>query len=117
VNLFGRSDRVRASCQRVRDPPRTHNARICIRLRAVTSISEMLTAEDREAISGAFGVPVISMFVSTEGLAGHSEPGGAVSAFASDDPLPRLHLRQVRDGLAPKRPGCGYCIQHPPRPG
>jgi hypothetical protein len=44
----------------------------------------MLTAEDREAISAAFGVPVINMFVSTEGLAGHSEPGGGVCTFASD---------------------------------
>jgi hypothetical protein len=44
----------------------------------------MLTAEDREAMSAAFGVPVINMFVSTEGLAGHSEPGGGVCTFASD---------------------------------
>jgi phenylacetate-CoA ligase len=58
--------------------------RLRLRLRAVTSISEMLTAEDREAISVAFGVPVINMFVSTEGLVGHSEPGGQVLTFASD---------------------------------
>jgi phenylacetate-coenzyme A ligase PaaK-like adenylate-forming protein len=58
--------------------------RLRLRLRAVTSISEMLTAEDREAISAAFGVPVINMFVSTEGLVGHSEPGGLVLTFASD---------------------------------
>lgn len=32
--------------------------RLRLRLPAVTSISEMLTAEDREAISAAFGVPV-----------------------------------------------------------
>ena len=58
--------------------------RLRLRLRAVTSISEMLTAGDREAISAAFGVPVINMFVSTEGLVGHSEPGGQVLTFASD---------------------------------
>jgi phenylacetate-CoA ligase len=58
--------------------------RLRLRLRAVTSISEMLTAEDREAITAAFGVPVINMFVSTEGLVGHSEPGGLVLTFASD---------------------------------
>jgi phenylacetate-CoA ligase len=58
--------------------------RLRLRLHAVTSISEMLTAGDREAISGAFGVPVINMFVSTEGLVGHSEPGGQVLTFASD---------------------------------
>jgi hypothetical protein len=44
----------------------------------------MLTAEDREAVSAAFGVPVINMFVSTEGLAGHSEPGGGGCTFVSD---------------------------------
>jgi phenylacetate-CoA ligase len=58
--------------------------RLRLRLRAVTSISEMLTAGDREAIRAAFGVPVINMFVSTEGLVGHSEPGGQVLTFASD---------------------------------
>ena len=58
--------------------------RLRLRLRAVTSISEMLTSEDRAAISAAFGVPVIDMFVSTEGLVGHSEPGGLVLTFASD---------------------------------
>jgi hypothetical protein len=69
-----------------------------LRLRAVTSISEMLTAEDREAMSAAFGVPVINMFVSTEGLAGHSEPGGGVCTFASD----HLHRRVRRR----RRPPC-----------
>jgi phenylacetate-CoA ligase len=44
----------------------------------------MLTPGDREAISGAFGVPVINTFVSTEGLVGHSEPGGMMLTFASD---------------------------------
>jgi phenylacetate-CoA ligase len=58
--------------------------RLRLRLRAVTSVSEMLTPEDRQAISAAFGVPVTNAFVSTEGLAGHSEPGGLVLTFASD---------------------------------
>jgi phenylacetate-coenzyme A ligase PaaK-like adenylate-forming protein len=58
--------------------------RLRLRLRAVTSVSEMLTPEDREAISGAFGVPVINTFVSTEGLVGHSDPGGMMLTFASD---------------------------------
>jgi hypothetical protein len=58
--------------------------RLRLRLRAVTSISEMLIAEDREVISVAFGVPVINMFVSTERLVGHSDPGGQVLTFASD---------------------------------
>jgi phenylacetate-CoA ligase len=58
--------------------------RLRLRLAAVTSISEMLTAQDREAIGAAFGVPVINMFVSTEGLVGHTDPGGVVFTFASD---------------------------------
>jgi phenylacetate-CoA ligase len=58
--------------------------RLRLRLRAVTSVSEMLTPADREAISAAFGVPVVNAFVSTEGLVGHSEPGGLVLTFASD---------------------------------
>ncbi len=58
--------------------------RLRLRLSAVTSMSEMLTAEDRAAISEAFGVPVINMFVSTEGLVGHTDPGGLMLTFASD---------------------------------
>jgi phenylacetate-CoA ligase len=58
--------------------------RLRLRLRAVTSVSEMLTADDRQVISAAFGVPVINAFVSTEGLVGHSDPGGLVLTFASD---------------------------------
>jgi phenylacetate-CoA ligase len=58
--------------------------RLRLDLQAVTSISEMLTPADRQAIASAFGVPVINMFVSTEGLVGHSEPGGIELTFASD---------------------------------
>jgi len=58
--------------------------RLRLDLQAITSISEMLTPADRQAITSAFGVPVINMFVSTEGLVGHSEPGGTVLTFASD---------------------------------
>ena len=80
--------------------------RLRLRLRAVTSISEMLTAEDREAISGAFGVPVINMFVSTEGLVGHSEPGGGLFTFATDACLAECvddAGRPVPDGTASAR--------------
>jgi len=44
----------------------------------------MLTSEVREAIHAAFGVAPIDMFASTEGLVGHTEPGGTVFNFASD---------------------------------
>ena len=52
--------------------------------RSVTAMAELLTAEDRAVIGDAFGVPVTDQFVSTEGLAGQSEPGGPVLDFASD---------------------------------
>ena len=80
--------------------------RLRLRLRAVTSISEMLTAEDREAIGVAFGVPVINMFVSSEGLVGHSEPGGQVLTFASDTCIAECvdeAGRPVPDGMTAAR--------------
>jgi phenylacetate-coenzyme A ligase PaaK-like adenylate-forming protein len=58
--------------------------RLAIAPRSVTSTSEQLTAGDRAAIVAAFGVPVINQFASTEGLAGHSDPGGFVLTFATD---------------------------------
>jgi len=58
--------------------------------RWVTSIAELLTPADRAVIERAFAVPVIDAFVSTEGLAGHSEPGGSVLSFASDMCLAEL---------------------------
>jgi phenylacetate-CoA ligase len=58
--------------------------RLSIAPRSVTSISEALTAADRAVIERAFALPVIDSFVSTEGLVGHSEPGGSVLTFASD---------------------------------
>jgi len=58
--------------------------RLRIAPRSVTAMAELLTAEDRAVIGDAFGVPVINQFVSTEGLAGQSEPGGSMLDFASD---------------------------------
>jgi phenylacetate-CoA ligase len=58
--------------------------RLRIAPRSVTSVAELLTPADRAIIERAFAVPVIDAFVSTEGLAGHSEPGGSVLRFASD---------------------------------
>ena len=72
----------------------------------MTSVSEMLTPEDREAISAAFGVPVINAFVSTEGLVGHSDPGGLVLTFASDTCIAECvddAGRPVPDGTASAR--------------
>jgi len=64
--------------------------RLRITPRSVTSIAELLTPADRAVIERAFAVPVIDGFVSTEGLAGHSEPGGSVLRFASDMCLAEL---------------------------
>ena len=58
--------------------------RLTIAPRSVTSIAELLNPADRAVIEQGFGVPVINSFVSTEGLAGHSQPGGSVLSFASD---------------------------------
>jgi phenylacetate-CoA ligase len=64
--------------------------RLRIGPRSVTSLAEVLTPADRAIIERAFGVPVINAFVSTEGLVGHSEPGGSVLTFASDMCLTEL---------------------------
>ena len=61
-----------------------HAGRLQISPQAITAISELLTDQDRNAIREAFGVPPVSGFVSTEGLAGHTQPGGAVMRFATD---------------------------------
>jgi phenylacetate-CoA ligase len=58
--------------------------RLRLNLRSVTSMSEAIAPAERAAVTESFGVPVIDMFVSTEGLVGHSEPGGTVLTFASD---------------------------------
>ena len=58
--------------------------RLRISPQTVTAMSELLTEQDRTAIREAFGVPPIDQFVSTEGLVGHNEPGGAVLSFATD---------------------------------
>ena len=61
-----------------------HAGRLQISPRTITAISELLTGEDRNTIHGAFGVPPASQFVSTEGLAGQTQPGDAVMRFATD---------------------------------
>jgi phenylacetate-CoA ligase len=57
---------------------------------SVTAMGEQLTETNRAVISAAFGVPLINQFTSTEGLVGHSEPGGTVLSFASDTCLAEL---------------------------
>ena len=47
-------------------------------------MGEQLTEKNWAAINDAFGIPLINQFTSTEGLVGHSEPGGTVLTFASD---------------------------------
>jgi phenylacetate-CoA ligase len=51
---------------------------------SVTAMGELLTDANRAAITAAFGIPLINQFTSTEGLVGHSDPGGTVISFASD---------------------------------
>jgi phenylacetate-coenzyme A ligase PaaK-like adenylate-forming protein len=77
--------------------------RLRLDLRSVTSMSEAIAPAERAAVADAFGVPVADMFVSTEGLVGHSEPGGTVLTFASDTCLAECvddQGRPVPDGAA-----------------
>ena len=60
------------------------DGRLKLNLRSVTSMAEAISMPERIAVTEAFGVPMIDMFASTEGLVGHSEPGGTVLTFASD---------------------------------
>ncbi len=57
---------------------------------SVTAMGEQLTGQNQAVISDAFGIPLINQFTSTEGLVGHSDPGGAVISFASDMCLAEL---------------------------
>jgi phenylacetate-CoA ligase len=58
--------------------------RLAIAPVSVTAMGEQLTETSRAVISDAFGIALINQFTSTEGLVGHSEPGGTVLSFASD---------------------------------
>ena len=60
------------------------DGRLRLNLRSVTSMAEALSPAEQTVIGEAFGVPVIDLFVSTEGLVGRSEPGSPVLTFASD---------------------------------
>ena len=60
------------------------DGRLKLNLRSVASFAEAISMTERIAVTQAFGVPVIDTFASTEGLVGHSEPGGTVLTFASD---------------------------------
>ena len=80
-----------------------HAGRLRISPHTITAISELLTDEDRTAIRAAFGVPPVSQFVSTEGLAGCTQPGDAVMRFATDMCIVELvdaRNRPVTDGTA-----------------
>jgi phenylacetate-coenzyme A ligase PaaK-like adenylate-forming protein len=77
--------------------------RLRLHLSSVTSMSESISPVERAAVAEAFGVRVIDMFVSTEGLVGHSEPGGTVLTFASDTCIAECtddEGRPVPDGVA-----------------
>jgi phenylacetate-coenzyme A ligase PaaK-like adenylate-forming protein len=64
--------------------------RLHIAPRSVMTVAELLTDTDRVLIERAFATPVVNAFVSTEGLVGHSQPGGRVLSFASDMCLAEL---------------------------
>jgi phenylacetate-CoA ligase len=60
------------------------DGRLQLNLRSVASFAEAISMPERIAVTEAFGVPVIDLFASTEGLVGHSEPGETVLTFAGD---------------------------------
>ena len=77
--------------------------RLKLNLRSVASFAEAISMAERIAVTEAFGVPVIDTFASTEGLVGHSEPGGTVLTFASDTCIAECtddEGRPVPDGVA-----------------
>jgi len=75
--------------------------RLAIAPVSVTAMGEQLTETNRAVISDAFGIPLINQFTSTEGLVGHSDPGGKVLSFASDMCIAEL----VDDDNQPVRRG------------
>jgi phenylacetate-CoA ligase len=70
--------------------------RLAIAPRSVTTSSEQLVSADRATITAAFGIPVVNLFASTEGLVGHSDPGGSVLTFATDMCIVELVDRENR---------------------
>jgi phenylacetate-CoA ligase len=77
-----------------------------LNLRSVTSMAEAISPAERTAIGQAFEVPVVDLFVSTEGLVGRSEPGHPVLTFASDTCVAECvddDGRPVPDGVASSR--------------
>jgi phenylacetate-CoA ligase len=79
------------------------DGRLRLNPRWVISMTEAISPAERAAVGAAFGVPVTDMFVSTEGLVGHSEPGQEVLTFAADTCLAECaddEGRPVPDGVA-----------------
>ena len=77
-NLFAYAAKLAELAREQRD------GRLKLNLRSVASFAEAISMPERIAVTEAFGVPVIDLFASTEGLVGHSEPGETVLTFASD---------------------------------
>jgi phenylacetate-coenzyme A ligase PaaK-like adenylate-forming protein len=75
--------------------------RLHIAPRSLITAGDFLTDTDRALIEQAFAIPVINAFASTEGLVGHSQPGGSVLNFASDMCL----AEPVDDDYEPTPPG------------
>lgn len=76
---------------------------------SVTCTSEMLTEADAQAIVDGFGVPPVNQFASTEGLVGHSEPGGTVLTFASDLCIAEL-VDEQRNPVPPGTPSASVLV-------
>jgi phenylacetate-coenzyme A ligase PaaK-like adenylate-forming protein len=82
------------------------DGRLKLNLRSVASFAEAISMPERIAVTEAFGVPVIDLFASTEGLVGHSEPGETVLTFAGDTCIAECvddEGQPVPDGVASSR--------------
>ncbi len=82
------------------------DSRLKLNLRSVASFAEAISMPERIVVTEAFGVPVIDLFASTEGLVGHSEPGETVLTFAADTCIAECTEdggQPVPDGVASSR--------------
>jgi phenylacetate-CoA ligase len=82
------------------------DGRLKLNLHSVASFAEAISMPERIAVTEAFGVPVIDLFASTEGLVGHSEPGETVLTFAGDTCIAECvddGGQPVPDGVASSR--------------
>jgi phenylacetate-coenzyme A ligase PaaK-like adenylate-forming protein len=76
---------------------------------AISTTSETLLDPMRDALREAFGVPVLNIYGSSEGLVGATEPDGSVHAFASDSCIVEL-VDEHDQPVAPGTPSASILV-------